>query len=1155
MIKKQLIVTVALTALYGGLMADEPKSPPSKKPQWQRMLSAKDEATAIDLERRIVKFEENDQYAEAIPIAEKLLALRVEKQGADHWQAIREKYWLAQLKAVAKQPVEKRREWMKLLDQQQGALEPEKRGQAAKVLELRQDYHKICEEILGPDHPETGQSANNLAFNLNAQGKFRDAHPWYLKGLEVRRRTLGELHPDTASSYNNVGSNLGSLGRIAEAEAMFRKSLDISREVMGEDHPETAQPMNGLAGMLLDRSKLPEAEALYRRSLEIYAKANGPDHISTAIPHNNLGYVLNAMGLYAEADIHYRRSLEIKLKLLGEDHPSTSMSYNNVAYNLSKQGKNVESQALYEKALNIARKTLGENNLSTAMCYNNLAGSLTDQGNFAKAEPLYRKALEITRQVAGDGHVQVGQLANIFGTNLSKHGKYDEADKLLKEAVTIRRRVFGENHPDTAQSINYFARNLRSQNKIAEALPLMRQSLAVYRQTLGDLHPFTAQAVIDLAQTLSSKTDRAEIEQLINFAARSAEASRLVTARGIDRSNVSNSNERLLLAVLIAKDRPAEAWRQVELSLARGLFDQQSTELSRLTAAERQRAEQVRDRLAALQPQIANLASGRVAPTPGGRTLEQLVAERSELGEELSSILVRDSERAIVGLEQVQSTLTPDSAIVYWVDVRMREQFHWACVVRKTGAPTWVPLVGASGDGQWSTAEVELANDVRNTLSTTGFSPKVDAFAKQRLAPLRDQLAGVKNLHVVPVGMIVGIPVEAIAPDVVVDYVPSGSYLHRLQQQPRRAGQKLLAVGDPKYSPMPTVAAVEPLPPGGLLITQVVPGGAGASAGLKGGDVMLTYAGQEVASLDKLKELASANGTAKTIPITIWREGEAKTATKEVTPGKLGVVFDPDPAPQAVAARRKTSHQLAMLQRGGAWTELPVTAAEVESLKSLFPQSTTFTRDEASPAKLNELRKAEKLADYQYIHFATHGEGNSRVAFQSSLILHGDDKSVARLTAREVLDTWKLNAELVTLSACETAIGTQSTSDGLLGFAQAFLTAGSRSVCLSLWKVDDGATALLMDRFYRNLVGKRDGLTKPMTKAAALAEAKSWLRELSTEDATDRLAKITKGVSRGAGAKPLELVPPKADPATPASKKPFEHPRYWAAFILIGDPN
>src|SRR4029077_15987081 len=97
-------------------------------------------------------------------------------------------------------------------------------------------------------------------------------------------------------------------------------------------------------------------------------------------------------------------------------------------------------------------------------------------------------------------------------------------------------------------------------------------------------------------------------------------------------------------------------------------------------------------------------------------------------------------------------------------------------------------------------------------------------------------------------------------------------------------------------------------------------------------------------------------------------------------------------------------------------------------------------------------------------------------------VLAGRPPPDGRLTAAEVLEFWKLDAELVTLSACESGLGREGGGEGLLGFAQAFLLAGARSLVLSLWKVDDAATALLMVRFYENLLGSRSG-SKPLPKA------------------------------------------------------------------------
>jgi CHAT domain-containing protein len=120
------------------------------------------------------------------------------------------------------------------------------------------------------------------------------------------------------------------------------------------------------------------------------------------------------------------------------------------------------------------------------------------------------------------------------------------------------------------------------------------------------------------------------------------------------------------------------------------------------------------------------------------------------------------------------------------------------------------------------------------------------------------------------------------------------------------------------------------------------------------------------------------------------------------------------------------------------------------------------------------------------------------------------------------------------------------------------LAKGAHSLVLSQWKVDDKATALLMTRFYQNLLGKRPGLSRPMPKAEALDEAKRWLRELTVEAAGTELATLTRGTVR-----PLVVVveadgpAPRAAASAPrlAGVRPYTHPYYWASFILIGDPH
>ena len=152
-----------------------------------------------------------------------------------------------------------------------------------------------------------------------------------------------------------------------------------------------------------------------------------------------------------------------------------------------------------------------------------------------------------------------------------------------------------------------------------------------------------------------------------------------------------------------------------------------------------------------------------------------------------------------------------------------------------------------------------------------------------------------------------------------------------------------------------------------------------------------------------------------------------------------------------------------------------------------------------------------------------------------------------RITASEILSSWNLNTDLVVLSACSSGLGPYRMGEGYLGFSQALFVAGSDSVILTLWDVDDVASALLIRRFYQNLFSsKKAGQTH--SKATALHEAKSWLRNLTKDQLSKFLNEFPNHQIGSVRNKNLVSRSKKS-----LSAKPFAHPMYWAGFVLIGE--
>jgi CHAT domain-containing protein len=159
---------------------------------------------------------------------------------------------------------------------------------------------------------------------------------------------------------------------------------------------------------------------------------------------------------------------------------------------------------------------------------------------------------------------------------------------------------------------------------------------------------------------------------------------------------------------------------------------------------------------------------------------------------------------------------------------------------------------------------------------------------------------------------------------------------------------------------------------------------------------------------------------------------------------------------------------------GNARFDLPQAEQEARRIAAAVPDTRLLLRGQATRAAFQSL-----APQYRYIHFASHGEYDARQPLRSGLLLSAPDPEQGRLTAAEIYGT-RLNAELVTLSGCETGLGTVEGGDDVVGLIRGFLYAGTNSVIASLWEVDDEPTAVLMIGLYGKLgsLSKRDALRR-----------------------------------------------------------------------------
>ncbi|GAB4488807.1 MAG: CHAT domain-containing protein [Raineya sp.] len=185
---------------------------------------------------------------------------------------------------------------------------------------------------------------------------------------------------------------------------------------------------------------------------------------------------------------------------------------------------------------------------------------------------------------------------------------------------------------------------------------------------------------------------------------------------------------------------------------------------------------------------------------------------------------------------------------------------------------------------------------------------------------------------------------------------------------------------------------------------------------------------------------------------------------------------------------------------------LPGTEKEVQAIAAVCREKkfkvNTLLRQEAKEQALKFLQ-LDKLS---VLHFATHGLINEDSPELSQIFLGKSEEEDGNLFAGEIFNL-RLNADLVTLSACEVGLGKLSKGEGLIGLGRAFLYAGAKNLLLSLWRVSDESTARLMILFYTQKLANNNN-----SYAQALREAK------------------------------LQLL----------QEKDYAKPYYWAAFLILG---
>ncbi len=920
--------------------------------------------------------------------------------------------------------------------------------------------------------------------------------------LEIRARVLGQRHPDVAASQHHLAAFLAAKAEYAAADSLVREAIRVTEETLGNNHPRVASIMRTRAEICVEAGKIATADSLVRRALNLHRDALSSDDAEVLLDFGVLGAVLAYEGEYFAAEVILRRVAALGPARLPHNQRALLEGVSNLGSVVDMRGDHAAAEPLYRQATDLSRTLFGEESYDYAFNLANLAILSSELGMYATGESLLARVIPIYEKTLPAGHPDIAMMLQNQALLMQKRGHFSDAEVTYRRTLAMASAAGGRDGLNAALILNNLGLCLEEGGQAAAADSAMAAALAIRRRRLGKNHPDLILTLTNMAMLCKQNGALDRAEQLLEEAGRAFETARLRAASASDRAFFDLSPYEDLAVVQLWRGERAGAWPNVEKALARSLGDLLVDAGARpQNPGELAREDSLLSGMSLVEQQIA--ARAGTADEDGsdrrthGRDRERLqlrIAEAS-LSAFQQQMATKYSLRcgATFDLARVQAALGPKRALLGWI-----EDPHpaadsigrsWAYVIRDHGVVHWaeLPKRARGRDVEWE----RVYRDAILLHGATGPRSRMSEAARtlyeQRVRPVESALEDIEELLVVPSRGMLGLPVEALVDSggrlfgerVRVCYSPSASVATWLTEGTRRRHAQsrpitALLVGDPAF------------------------------------------------------DAAQAEQIARETRAAMSRPPRAEQSTAE---------------PLAAVTASALRSGAARGDGPAVFPRLVFSRLELERCKQLLGDRAVelLGRDASEPAMV---ALAESIHAFRILHFSTHAVIDDARPENCALVLSQvdlPDRFAAaerheriydgRWTAQEILQEWQLDADLVVLSACETALGRKAVGEGYIGFSQTLLQSGAHHLILSLWEVDDHSTALLMGSFYNHLLGD-------VAESTAAGSAAAPIR-------SDRLD--SRRISRALQAAQRDVREYGA-----GDRHPYAHPWYWAGFVLIG---
>jgi CHAT domain-containing protein len=1020
----------------------------------------------------------------------------------------------------------------------------------------------ISQETLGETHPELAASLTELGgFYLSKGGNGIKSRLLCEKAAAIYEKALGEDDIDYVARLTQLATLVHLWGDLGHAKPLLEKSLAIVRATRGERDGRYLRSLQLLFTVYRDRRAFAQAEPLAKQCLELNRQANGENSPAYYSALKQLAFLYRLRGTEALAEPLERQMGEVEQAIRQDKTRSLAQArrLRSLADMKGAQG----SEPIYKEALAVYEEAVGKKHAE----YISTLRSLASHYGAAEAnqkEGLLLQALALQKETVGEGHpTYLRDLRDLTSWYLPRH-EYKKAEALFQEALRVSQKALGEKDPTYGQALHDLANLYYIMGAYEKATPLYRRRLDFARETGGEQDFAYADALFSLAANYQQMGDAARADPLFQqfldlcrerpgqvsparslfqvgrenwsrvmawHLAHLADRAELVLHEWLTmdeewlEESLSSQSENERIQVLTTRRRVLESY----LSLATEAKPMPVERIWRhLLAWKGAAARPVEDRLARDRPELRDLVArlnqararlaqlAYAAPPPAQQKewvaqLGRLRNDKENLEGELvrrSDLFRRRQEQHHLGPADVVQALPADAAFVDFFEYTHSASTRGEGKVFSTEERRLLAcLVGL--DRKLACVRLREGEEITAAVRSWrqgGLAAQRDAAARlsQLLwKPLEPHLAGARTVLISPDGALVQLPL-AVLPgrgkdsylieDVALGYVPSGRQLVEAFREPAGApGHGLLAAGGIDYAADPGLVAA----------------GVGAAV--------------EPPRLEPRQRAG--------FRFLVGTELEARRCQE-----LFHQAFPAEPATLLTHAAAQEGRFKAECDRHYRYLHL-ATHGFFESPRRIAAlRADRPAREAGSPADLSGWHLTSPETPLLHCGVALAGAARASLPGDQS---HED----GILTAEEVAGLDLRGTELVVLSACDTGLGMVEQGQGVLGLQRAFQAAGARALVASLWKVDDAATALLMEEFYTNLWKKK------LPKLEALRQAQlTVLRE--PERVLQRRKQLREELAKLGQKRDLDTASPlPAGDGQPRRSPPL----WWAGFVLSGD--